>query len=101
MEFCPHCGNHMKGYRICPKCGPAKYWWINYPEIVEELNVEEQHVIRKDDGELAPYNWVKDAWNGDGKYHPLYWIKSTHDGRYYPWNWYWNSNDGIYRPRGY
>lgn len=104
MKLCPHCGQIRKNYEICSFCGPAIYWWIHHPDLVEELGVEDQEIIRDDDGNYHPRGWVKDNWHGDGRYHPYDWVHDNWhgDGRYYPIDWvHDNLGDGIYRPFGW
>lgn len=97
MEFCPHCGLHLKGRKdYCRSCGPAVCWWFENKEILAQLGLKEEESWRDENGEMHPRGWER---KDDGRFHPYAWKKSTIDGRYYPFNWLPSKKDGIYRPR--
>jgi hypothetical protein len=95
MEFCPHCGLHLKGHRdFCRHCGPAICWWFQNQAIVDKLGLTEEESWREENGEVHPRGWERKE---DGHYHPFSWVQSKSDGRYYPSDWV-RDEWGVYAP---
>jgi hypothetical protein len=96
MEFCPHCGNHLKGHRdFCRTCGPKVCWWFENQGILSKLGLEEEESWRDENAETYPRGWERGK---DEKFHPFSWKRSKEDGKYHPHDWIRSKHDDIYHP---
>lgn len=85
MEFCPHCGIHLRGHKqFCINCGPQISWWFENKKIVSKLGLEDEETWRNENGEVHTRGWERKE---DGRYHPFSWVRNKVDDRYYPPNW--------------